>query len=318
MGARLLLAAMLVGTPTVMVLGARDDAPAAPAQIAPTYTEKPWLSREATAQLIAPGGMLGPLFAGVILGGSEPPAPIRERIAAFAREHDIDIDLNVDDGMVTAVTIGVTYDGGYGYQGADVLAFRMQRPNSGVCCVCGPDTWYNDWGIGFADGTYLHARVNVNRVEARWVAGMSTTEVLAFAESLVGLRMSELRTRFGDRMFDRYRDYTDIEIPYANTSSNEPLVIAHGDYAMKIMSSDDGHVGDVSIRLRGWDDEGDEANKRIVLARYGRPRRERNEHSTWWSWRRNDYTISASTYQDVPSEVSFTTHVFRRELDARY
>ncbi len=317
MGARLLLAAMLLGAPAVMVLGARDDAPAPAPQMTPTYTEKPWLSREATAQLIAPGGMLGPLFAGVIVGGAEPPAPIRERIAAFATEHDIDIDLNVDDGMVSAVTIGVTYDGGYGYQGADVLALRMQRPNSGVCCVCGPDTWYNDWGIGLADGTYLHARVIVNRVEARWVAGISTTDVLALAESLVGLRMSDLRTRLGDRMFDRHKDYPEIEIPYANTSSREPLAIAYGDYAMKIMSTADGHVGDVSVRLRGWDDAGDEANKRIVLAQYGRPRRERNE-PTLWSWRRNGYTISASTYDDTPSEVSFTTHAFQRELDARY
>ena len=81
-----MLAAMLGGTTLVMLLGARDAEPVRPAE-PPKPSEAPWLSREAAAELIGPGGTMGPLFAGVIVGGAEPPAPIRERIAAFAKDH---------------------------------------------------------------------------------------------------------------------------------------------------------------------------------------------------------------------------------------
>ena len=63
----------------------------------------------------------------------------------------------------------MTYSGGAGYEGADVLALRVGRPSTGGCCVCiGPDRWINDWVFATEDGEYVRARVNVNRLVVRW------------------------------------------------------------------------------------------------------------------------------------------------------
>lgn len=307
-----MLAAMLGGTTLVMLFGARDAAPARSTPEPAKRIEAPWLTREASAQLIGPGGTLGPLFAGVILGGAVPPAPIRERIAAFAAEHDVDIDLEIAEGNVVAVAVGVTFDGGFGYEGADVLALRMRRPSSGVCCVCGPDTWYDDWGIGFADGTYVHARVRVNRVEARWVPTMSQAQAVTLAESLLDARMSDVRRRVGERLWER-DGLAKIEVPFA-TIGDDPLVIPHGDFAIELVV-EDGRVADVSVGLRGYGDEQARANQRLIIDRFGRPRKHRNEHSTWWTWRQPDRIIEASTYDDVPTDITFRTLAYQRHLD---
>ena len=311
MGAKAMLATMVAGTAVVMLVGARDAAPVHSSQPA-KRTEAPWLTREASAQLIGSGGTLGPLFAGVILGGAEPPAPIRERIAAFAAEHDVDIDLDIADGNVVAVNVGVTFAGGFGYEGADVLALRMRRPSSGVCCVCGPDTWYNDWGIGFDDGTYLHARVRVNRVEARWVPTMSQEEVVSFAESLLDARMSDVRRLAGERLWER-DGAASIEVPFA-AIHDEPLVIAYGDFALRLVV-ENGRVADVTVPLRRYSAEQERASQRLVIDRFGRPRKHRNEHSTWWTWRQPNRIVEASMYDDVPGDITFRTLAYQRQLD---
>nr|MBA3454460.1 hypothetical protein [Deltaproteobacteria bacterium] len=303
---------MICGTVLVMVVGARDARPVRPTPVPARWVEAPWLTREASAQLIGPGGTLGPLFAGVILGGSAPPAAIRERIAAFAAEHDVDIDLEIRDSEVVAVEVGVTFDGGFGYEGADVLALRLLRPSFSGCGV--PKTWLNDWGLGLDDGTYLHARVRVNRIEVRWIPTMSQTEVLTFAESLLDARISDVRRLVGDRLLDRGGS-AEVEIPFAATR-DDPFAHAYGDFAMHLLV-EEGRVASVRVDLRGWNEEQERANTRLVTARFGRPRKHHNEHSTWWRWRRPDRIIDASTYDDVPGNISFTTLAYQRQLDAR-
>jgi hypothetical protein len=310
--AKALLATMLGGTVLVMVLGARDAESVLRTAEPVKPTEAPWLTREAAAQLIGPGGTLGPLFAGVILGGAAPSAPIRERIAAFAAAHDVDIDLDIVNGDVVAVTVGVTFDGGFGYEGADVLALRMRRPSSGACCVCGPDTWYNDWGISFADGTYLHARVRVNRVEARWVPTLPQADIVRFAESLLDARMSDVRRVVGDRLRER-GGLASIAVPFAATR-DEPRVIRYGDFAIGLVIDED-RVAKVNVELRAVDEEQRRANTQLVIERFGRPRKHRNEHGTWWTWRRPGRIIHATTYDGVPSEISFETLAYQARLD---
>lgn len=311
-----MLAAMVGGTAVVMLLGARDAEPPRPAPPPPKPAEAPWLTSEAAAQLIAPGGTMGPLFAGVTLGGAEPPSPIRERIAAFAKDNHVAIGLEMEGGNVKAVTVGVTFRGGFGYEGADVLALRMERPSSssGECCVCGPDSWYDDWGIGLSDGTYLHARVRVNHVEARWVVTMSQGEIVTLAESLLDASMSDVRRRVGDRLLER-DGLAYVEVPFASTRADNSRVRPYGDFAITL-SVEVGRVADVRVDLRAFDDQEREENARLVTQRWGRPRQHHNEHSTWWTWRRPDRIITATTYDDIPSDVSFRTFAYQRELDA--
>jgi len=78
MSAKAWLAAMVAGTALVVLVGARHDpAPVAPAPPAP---ETPWLTREEAAEIVAPDGSLGPLSAGVVIGGTPPLPAVRDRI----------------------------------------------------------------------------------------------------------------------------------------------------------------------------------------------------------------------------------------------
>ena len=101
-----MLVAMAAGTLLVMVVGARGSEPHTP-PVAPARTpEEPWLSREAAAQLITADGKLGPLFADVTLGGPAPSPAVRARIAKFARDNRIKIDLEVSE-YISKITIRV-------------------------------------------------------------------------------------------------------------------------------------------------------------------------------------------------------------------
>jgi hypothetical protein len=73
------------------------------------------------------------------------------------------------------------------------------------------------------------------------------------------------------------------------------------------LTVEEGRVADVRVGLREYSEEQERANTRLVAERFGRPRKHHNEHSTWWTWRRPDGIIEASTYDDAPSDISFRT-----------
>ena len=73
-----------------VLLGARQSKPAQAPPAAPAARERPWLTPEAAAQIIGPGGSLGPLFAGVELGGPAPSPAVSSALGA--RHHAARID----------------------------------------------------------------------------------------------------------------------------------------------------------------------------------------------------------------------------------
>jgi len=273
MGAKVMLAAMLLGTPTVMVLGARPESAPPVAEKPRTYTEKPWLTREAAAELVAPGGRPGTLFAGVILGGSEPPAPIRERIAAFATQHGIDIELEMNEGNVTAIRATVIYDGGFGYEGADMLGLRFERPAYGGCGS--GHTWINDWSLALGSGVYARVSIRVNRVEIVWGPTLPVDEVLARAESLLGKSASELRRSLGDRFHATDTYSASVEIPLDLVSfpdeNSERAYVLSGHHRTRIHIVE-GRAAMVLLDLDNFTSEAEANTRRALDARWGRPR----------------------------------------------
>lgn len=109
-----MLVAMVAGTALVMVLGRRSETTHRPQAPKPPPPEQPWLSADATAQIVSADGLPGPLFV-------------------------VAIDLEIRDGGLTAIRFAVTYGGCCGYEAADKLGLRLGRTSTGVCCVCGPD-----------------------------------------------------------------------------------------------------------------------------------------------------------------------------------
>lgn len=197
-----MLGAMVASTVAVVLVGARRSDPPRPAPAPARPHETPWLTPDAAAQVIGPGGRLGPLFDGTSFG--EPvPADVRARIATFARANRVAIDLEVSDGELAAIRFEVSYGGCCGYEGADVLALRLERPHTGGCCVCGPDTWIDDWALVTDDGVYVRARVRVNRVVVRWERAWSAPEIVEHADQLLGQSAAVVRARSGDRWFDQ-------------------------------------------------------------------------------------------------------------------
>src|SRR5262245_49912682 len=95
-----LLFAMVAGSVLIMAAFRREPEPEAAKEPEPEK-EVPWLSREATNQIIGGDAMPGPLFDDLLLG-SPVPAAARDRIAAFARDNDVEIDLEEVDGYLAA------------------------------------------------------------------------------------------------------------------------------------------------------------------------------------------------------------------------
>jgi len=255
-----------------MFAGARRSEP----KLEPKHerpTERPWLSREAAAQIVAPGGGLGPLFDGVLLGGYAPPAEIRERIVKFARANDVAIDLDITGGVVDSIRFDVTYAGGVGYEGADVFALRFDRPSTGNCCVCGPDTWINDWTIE-KEGTWAHVRVDVNRVKVIWKPTLATPELLERADALLGVNERELAAEAG--WVHHFAGAYTLAIPYPS-----PIEV----------TVDRGRITEVRLKIADtWHDERAwELATSSLRDRWGRPRIDDDQ----WTWRTADRVVTA-------------------------
>ena len=286
MSAKRLVAIMVVGSAVVLLAGSRRHPPAKRPAPPPAEHERAWLSREAAAQVVWPGGQLGPLFAGVDLGGPPPTAEVRARIAAFARANDVEIAIEEKAGEVAAVRFAVTFGGCCGYEAADVLALRMHRPKDSECCGCAWQ-WRDDWAT--SDGiTYAHARVRVNRFAVRWEAALTMGELLDRANALIGKPTASVRdTRWAEIVpGSRYA----MEIPLALDTYPEQQVPTAD------IRAEHGRIVEVSVPFRADADA-------PLRGRWGRPR----IHAESSTWRATNRTITSDG----------STIAIRSTLDAR-
>ena len=290
-----MLCAMVAGTPLVILLGARSEPvreePAPP----PIHHERPWLAPEAAAEIIADGGAPGPLFDGIELGGPAPPPEVRARIAAFARAHDVDLELEIADDELVAVRFAVTFGGCCGYEGADVLALRLERPRTGTCCESDGDWtgWLDDWSVA-RDDTVMHVRVRVNRVAVRWERRAKATELLDRVDAVIGVTIASARAAAGDRWTDIEpgRRFL-LELPYAFGDARGTVSLRDRDDLGAQLVAAAGRITEASFSVRS-DGALDEL-RAALTARWGRPR---VTDETDWSWRTPDRTITAALYDD--------------------
>lgn len=301
MSAKGMLVAMVAGTALVMLVGARHSAPERPVPSPARSPETPWLSREAAAQLVGPGILPGPLFAEMTLGGPAPSQAARDRVAKFARDNRVAIDLEVVDDELTAIRIDVSFSGGVGYEGADVFALRLRRPSTGGCCVCGPDTWVNDWLLATEDGIHMRARVRVNRVTVRWERAATLPALVERAEGLLGRSADVVREVAGDRWreLEPGRRYV-IEVPYRSrgTFFGYAIQIANHDaYGIQAVV-EHGRIAEVTLALGDLDEEASKLLRATLRSRFGRPRSTR---AKVWTWRTADRAVTAEVSDVLPT-----------------
>lgn len=297
MSAKVILGLMLAGTALVMFLGAtflgaRYDEPP-PVAPPPPRAEVPWLSKEAAAQIVDLDGALGPLFVDVRFGLPVTPEA-QARIAEFAKSNNVEIALDVVEGAVAAIRFSVAYGGCCGYEGADVFAARIGRPDTGTCCVCGPQTYINDWTTATQDGVHMRGRIRINRVLLRWEKTATIADLVERADGLLGANRDALARSAGDHWYEieSNRRYL-LEVPFPVPSSNDyafaPRFEDRPDVGM-FLTAHAGVITEVEFTLRE-PYRSDEASElpRLLKARWGRPRVDDYE----WTWRTSDRAVTA-------------------------
>jgi hypothetical protein len=251
-------------------------------------TERPWLTLEATNQLVRPDGTPGPLFAGVTLGGLPPSAEARARIAEFARANHLDIRLEVSNDELRAIRLSVTFAGCCGYEGADSFASRFHRAKRQSCIDCKAE-WVDDWSIALELGVNIRARVRVNRFDVRWEPTLSTAELLEAADGIVGKQRDQVAKAAAERWIELehgHRYTLEVPYPFRNVSYGE-YAAALPDSATNLqIAGERGRIDDVAFTLRAGDIDDVKATMR---ARWGRP----NVVGSTWMWKKRDRTITA-------------------------
>ena len=290
-----MLVAMVAGTVFVMAFAGRRSEPATRTVAPPVHGERPWLAPEMAARIVGAGGTLGPLFADVRLGGPAPSPATRARIEQFAREQHVEIDLDVAHDELVAVRFAATYSGCCGYEGADTLALRLERPSTGSCCVCGENRWIDDWKVATGDGLEVTARVRVNRVEVRWRRMLALPELLERAEAMIGQPASDVGEAAGGDWIEVDANQYLRAIPYAHRSSL-PYVAARRDEPGVQVVAEARTIVEVSFTVP---DPGDDAVTAALRARWRAPR----IRESTWQWARSGHRITAERY---PSETQIT------------
>lgn len=285
MSTKRLLFATIAATALIILVLVRRSEPARESPVHAPRAETPWLSSEAAAQIIGPGGTLGPLFSDVMLGGPAPSPAVRARIAEFARANRVAIEFEEADGGLEAIRFAVSFGGCCGYEGADVLALRLSRPSTGNCCVCGDDTWIDDWAIATDDGLHMRARVRINRVEVRWQRLMTISNLLERAESLLGMDAKTVRNEARDAWIEveAGRHYR-LEVPYRLVGESPYVSDARGGRGLRV-AMEGGKIAEVSFELQRDDRDALEA----LPKRWGRPRK----RDDTWTWSLPDRVITA-------------------------
>jgi hypothetical protein len=294
MSAKGILIAMVVGSAVIVAYAALRPDPefAPPPQVA--KPEEPWLSREASEQIIGPNGVLGPVFTGIKPGRPAPSAEERTRIDSFARANKVTIDIATANNVVTTIRFSVKYGGCCGYEGADWLGNRLGRPNTGNCSVCGADTWFNDW-VKTHDGVIMRAAIRVNRVDVRWDKEISMEEMLDRVDRLFGAEIEPLRAAEPGswHSFDNGAAYL-VELPYTfrklggdlgtNTSLRD-----RGDLGMMV-TAHDGRVDGIDFDVRDNDEAAQQRFTKLLEERWGRPVIDRDAPDVW-TWTLPDREI---------------------------
>ncbi len=281
----------------------RPDPPAKPAFVARAL-ERPWLTREAAAQIVGPDGGLGPIFAGAELAGPAPAPAIRARVAAFARAHAVDIDFEVVDDELVAVRFAVTFGGCCGYEGADALARYLDRPRTQRCCTCPPD-WFNDWSVALEGGVQLRVRVRVNRVEARWEHTLTVADLVDRADRVIGKPRAHVREAAGDRWTDlELGRRALLEAPYPfdqNRYRSEPATLDGRDDLGLQVAIERGRISEVSFAMHDLDGDARDELSKILRAKWGRPRVISSKPKTL-AWRARGRNITAEL-EDLQGKV---------------
>lgn len=286
MSVKIWLGAMLAGTALVVLAGARPDVEPMPeAPYRPP--EAPWLTREAAAQVIGPGGGLGPLFQDVELGGPAPLPRVRARIAEFARANNVAIDLEIVDGVLAAVRFDVMFGGCCGYEAVDVLALRLHRPTDGGGCVGGPERWIDDWSFRAEPAVRGRARVRGNRLAVRWERAMKLAELLARADRLLGADPVAVAEKARDRWteIEPGRRYLH-EMPYGLFARTPWFVSPPRDDPGIVVAVARDRITEVSFSI-GIDPYED--MMAALRSRWDRPR----IRDQTWTWRRSDRIVTA-------------------------
>lgn len=216
------LGLVIAGSVATMFIATREHAKPAPAA-KPRVAERPWLSHEDAAQLVEDDGALGPLFAGLELGGPPPTPDQRAKVQAFARAHAVAIDLQVANDELVEIHLAVTYGGCCGYEGADWLAHRLGRWSTGQCCVCGEETLTNDWTHAFDDGVHLRGLVRVNRVEATWTEQLTPAQLVERADAMLGKRRDKVALGPNESWHALGEGYYRLELSYPTMVSTAGL-----------------------------------------------------------------------------------------------
>lgn len=297
MSAKVILGSMLAGAALVSFLGAtflgpRDDEPP-PVAPPPPRVEVPWLSKDAAALIVDSDGAPGPLFVDVRFGLPVTPEA-HARISEFAKTNNVEIALDMVEGTLAAIRFSVTYGGCCGYEGADVFAGRIGRPDTGTCCVCGPQTYINDWTTVTENGIHMRGRVRINRVALRWEKTATLADLIERADSLLGASRDVLARGAGDLWYEiePNRRYL-LEMPFPVPSSNDyafaPRFEDRPDVGM-LLTAHAGVITEVELMLREpyRSDETSELPK-LLKARWGRPKVGEYE----WTWRTRDRAVTA-------------------------
>jgi hypothetical protein len=294
MSAKVMLGVMVAGTALVLFLGARRDAPSPPPP-PPVKDEVPWLTKEAAAQIVNVGGSLGPLFEGLHFG-LPVPADAAARIEAFAKANHVELALEIVEGDLAAIRFSVSYGGCCGYEGADLLADRMGRPETGDCCVCGPNAYIDDWTTVSDDGIHMRGRARINRVLVRWEKAATLAEIVARAESLLGADRDAVARAAGDHWYEiePNRRFM-LEVPFPVASSRDygspPRLEDRGDIGV-FLTARAGVITEVlfTVREPNRSDESPSEIPKVLEAQWGRTKR--GEYN--WTWRKPDRVVEAS------------------------
>ncbi|MEO8698870.1 MAG: hypothetical protein ABI867_02470 [Kofleriaceae bacterium] len=275
------MAAIVVSALLVLV-AMRWPEPTQPPETPARVDDSVWLSREAAAQIVGDAGGLGPLFAGVELGGAFPSHEIQTRIAAFARANTIEIELERDHDRLAAVRFAATFGGCCGYEGVDVLALRFGRPHTGGGCTGGEDRWIDHWTTRIAD-THARVDIRVNRIEVRWQPLIGTAELLGRASQLLHASASTVTKAATWTEVERGHRYR-VGVPYPFSSAYE--------FGLRLdgleVAVEHGEVTEVAFTLGVIDlDEPPLAD--LLRARWGRPQ----QRDGTWTWRLADRIITA-------------------------
>ncbi len=281
---------LLAGSIVVMVVAhAKHTNVAVERPTAKKVSERPWLSPEAEAQIFGPGGLPGPLFDDVDLGGAPPSPEVRARIADFARANEVDIRFEIAEGELAAVRVAVTFAGCCGYEGADSLARRLREPATADCSTCGP-AWVDTWGFAIDRNVHVRGYVHVNRVELQWERTETFVELLDRAEALCGKGLREVpRDRLTELEPGRYV----LEVPFVFDPgimfwSGAGGVWTRDDLEVELAAEHD-RIAEVAMTIQSV--EYDKRAEAALRARWGRPEIAHGEHETW-TWNREDRTIT--------------------------